>query len=59
MTSLIARLTDRLLARFIPAQTAQAVKCECECSDKCWPCCNEMVDGVLTRVCRKELSCTP
>ncbi|GIG66159.1 hypothetical protein [Phytomonospora endophytica] len=59
MSPSLGRFADRLLARFIPARTAQAVRCDCECSDKCYPCCPQNVDGVIIRVCHKELSCNP
>lgn len=59
MPAFLGRFGDRLLTKFVPGHTAQAVKCQCYCTDKCWPCCPAVVDGVPTTVCYKDQDCNP
>ncbi|MEV0648602.1 hypothetical protein AB0I28_25405 [Phytomonospora sp. NPDC050363] len=59
MSTMFGRLGDRLLTRFVPSRTARAVKCECRCLDKCFPCCPQLVEGEIVVVCDKSKSCNP
>lgn len=59
MSTFFGRLGDRLLTRFVPGESARAVNCVCQCSDKCYPCCPQVVDGVTVIVCHKDKDCNP